>query len=50
MFVDAALEKKFSQLARKYSPRLVFEFGTQRTKGRGFHGIPRKEVASEGDD
>jgi len=41
---EAALKEKFSQLASKYNPRLVFEIWTQIITGGGVQGrFPPKE-------
>ena len=41
---EAALKEKFSQLARKYDPKLVFEIWTQIIRGGGVQGrFPKKE-------
>ena len=41
---EAALKEKFSQLVRKYDPKLVFEIWTQIIRGGGVQGrFPKKE-------
>ncbi len=41
---EAALKEKFSELARKYDPGLLFEIWTQLLKGGGVQGrFPEKE-------
>jgi hypothetical protein len=41
---EAALKEKFTHLASKYDPRLVFEIWTQIVRGGGIQGhFPKKE-------
>ena len=41
---EAALKEKFSELARKYDPGLVFEIWTKIIRGGGIQGrFPKKE-------
>ncbi len=41
---EAGLKEKFSQLIRKYDPKLVFEIWTQVMRGGGVQGrFPKKE-------